>query len=113
MPLEHVQAEEHVHRLLTQHRKARGQMVILDLQLDHVNPAQNGLGADALGHAIPARVDQSVDVTAFGAVLAHDCRLGARVHEGLDRHSVHLAVDITGKEEGDPLEVMRVLRGKS
>lgn len=98
MTLEHVQAQQHVHGLLAQHCETRGQMIVLDLQLHHVNATQYGLCAHALCHAIPAGIDQTLHMTTFGAVLAHDCRLGARVHKCLHRHTIHLAVDVPRKK---------------
>lgn len=70
-------------------------MIVLNLQLHHVNATQYGLGAHALCHAIPTCIDQTLHMTTFSAILAHDCRLCARVHKCLYRHTIHLAVDIT------------------
>lgn len=75
-------------------------MIILNLQLHHVDATQNGLCAHALGNAIPARIDQTIHMTTLRAVLAHDCGLCARVNEGLHRHAVHLAVDVPRIKQG-------------
>ena len=65
VPLQHVQAEEHVHGLLLQDGEGGGEEVVLDLQLGHVDPAQDLLRADALGDARPTLVDQPGDAAAF------------------------------------------------
>ncbi len=49
-----------------------------------MHAAEDAGRADALRDAREARVDESHDTTATRACLAHNGRLGARVHEGLE-----------------------------
>ena len=79
MSLQHVQSEQHVHGLLLQDRERRRQKHVLDLDLAHVNTAQDALRADPLGDAAPARVHQAHNVTALGTGGRHDGGLGAWV----------------------------------
>lgn len=65
-----------------------------DLELVHVDAAEDLGGADALGHAGEARVDEPREAAARGAGGRHDGGLRARVDEGLDGLPVHFRVDV-------------------
>ena len=77
MSLEHVQPQQHVHRLLLQHGKTGGQVILLDLNLNHVNASYDSLHADAFRNTGPPRVDQTHNVATFGTRARHYRGLGA------------------------------------
>ena len=84
VPLEHIQTQQHVDVLALHDGEGAGQLVVADLDGGAVDAAEDAGGADALGHAGPAVVDQVGDVAAVGAGGGDDGRLGARVDEGFD-----------------------------
>ncbi|CAD7689883.1 unnamed protein product [Nyctereutes procyonoides] len=59
-----------------------------------MDSANNPLCAHPFGNASPPAVHQPYYITSLGTSLAHDSHLGSRVHEGLQRMSIHFAVDI-------------------
>lgn len=59
-----------------------------------VDTANNGSGADAARDAGEPRVEQALDVAAVGSRLAHDARLRAAVHKGLELHPIHLCTAV-------------------
>lgn len=57
MSLEHIQAQQHVHRLLLENTEGCCQMVIADLYLYHVYTTDYALYSNALGDSGPPCVN--------------------------------------------------------
>lgn len=75
MSLEHVQAQQHVHRLFLENAERRGQVIVPDLYLYHVYTADYALHAYAFGDTGPPRVHQPHNVAPLGASGGHYRRL--------------------------------------
>ena len=69
MSLEHVQPQQHVHRLLLQDGEGAREELLLDLDLDHVHAPDDLLRADALGDAREPLVHEALDAAALSGGL--------------------------------------------
>ena len=75
MSFEHVQAQQHVHWLVLENGETSCQIIALDLNLYHVDPADYFLDAHTFRNTRPSCVYQTHNITPFGATTGHNCCL--------------------------------------
>lgn len=114
MALQHVQAEQHVHRLIFEHGETRDQEHIFDFNLGNVNSANDFLNTDSFCYTRPSvmwnifqivilcitdcenfqlpGVNQTHDIASFCARWTHDSCLCARIDERFHWHAIYATI---------------------
>lgn len=80
MPTQHVEAKEHVHRLIFENGKRARQHGPFDVDERHMDAPDDARRPDAARNALPAPIDEAIQVAALGKRLAH-CKYEERQGE--------------------------------
>ena len=104
MSLEHVQPQQHVHRLLLQDGEGAREELLLDLDLDHVHAPDDLLRADALGDACEALVNEALDAATLCG--------GLEEQRGILLDFASLPTEGTSTSASEVNSVLRLLVGK-
>lgn len=54
MPFQHIQTEQHIHRLFFKHRERCGEEILFNSHLHHVYTANDALNANTFGNTRPS-----------------------------------------------------------
>jgi hypothetical protein len=92
--LQEIQAQQDIHRLIFQDRKAGRDEDRFDAHINDVNFPDDFLGANSLSDPTPTSIDQVGNVAFFGGLEAHDRLLGTGIHERFERGPIHFAINV-------------------